>query len=482
MLKFTIDQKLSRFEKEIVYTWNLVNSLSLFKQAPQSHPSPAHSKPFWIYYGDAPPSECPFPDLWIWASPFFYETYLNSDRLPESIYFTDKIISFFPKGDITDHNYIHQMNHGLFLRLDILATTFILSSLYEEYLPHATDEHGRFDLSTTLAEKFGFKFRAVIHEYSKLLLQITQPERPYQGPKNLTVCLGMDIDHRDANFSIRNYCSPRKALKFGFRHQEPSIFLQQIKEWFLRNKPQPESLCHPKNSAIFLTNLGIEATFFFIARPTQGIDNDAPYSVLDGDIRASAKHIHDEGHEIALHGSYHSLTDPSSINQEVKELQNSWQIPIHGGRQHYLRWNPSFWEYYQQAGLQYDSSVSCYLGFGIRNGLVSPYQPFDINKRKKLSIYEYPILISDQFIKGYPPLEVVEPFLQDARNLINTVREAEGCLSTMWHNTSFSYMINPFGMKAFQQLFDPSQMKFMTFGNHLRSLPNDQAPRHSAFS
>ena len=71
---------------------------------------------------------------------------------------------------------------------DPLAATFFMVSRYEEYLPHRTDQHGRFSATESIAYREGFLDEPVVEQWAQMIaaalherypnLPIRQPSRP----------------------------------------------------------------------------------------------------------------------------------------------------------------------------------------------------------------------------------------------------------------------------------------------------------------
>lgn len=62
---------------------------------------------------------------------------------------------------------------------DILAATFYLLSRYEEYLPYASDQHGRFPATASLAYQHQFLDEPIIHHWIKAFQQALRKKFPF---------------------------------------------------------------------------------------------------------------------------------------------------------------------------------------------------------------------------------------------------------------------------------------------------------------
>ena len=94
--------------------------------------------------------------------------------------------------------------------------------------------------------------------------------------------------------------------------------------------------------------------------------------------------------------------------------QSQW-----GGRQHYLRWeNPSTWENWEGAGLDYDSTV----GFADRRlplGTSHEFAAFHLRRRRPLRLRERPLLVMDRTLFDYMGLSPRRPSRRSSRSRAN---------------------------------------------------------------
>jgi hypothetical protein len=111
--------------------------------------------------------------------------------------------------------------------------------------------------------------------------------------------------------------------------------------------------------------------------------------------------------------------------------QSQW-----GGRQHYLRWeNPSTWENWETAGLDYDSTVGFADRIGFRLGTSHEFPVFHLRRRQPLRLRERPLLIMDRTLFDYMRLSHDEA--EDAvLEIAGECRRAKGTLTLLWHNST----------------------------------------------
>lgn len=156
-----------------------------------------------------------------------------------------------------------------------------------------------------------------------------------------------------------------------------------------------------------------------------------------------------QGHELGFHPSYGTAENPSAFFQEFKRVQEAAPAPIRGGRQHYLRFlGSSTWKMWDDAGLEYDSTVGFNKVPGFRAGTAREYPVFDLHRRSQLSLKERPLIIMDCTLLEYGHNTIDDAF-DIAYQLAQNVRRHGGNMTLLWHN---SYLETPDKRELFSQL------------------------------
>ncbi len=162
---------------------------------------------------------------------------------------------------------------------------------------------------------------------------------------------------------------------------------------------------------------------------------DAPW------LEELMRNIHARGHEIGLHGSYESYRDPIKLRSEFASLLKAVERvkitqKIWGGRQHYLRWeNPTTWQIWEDAGLDYDATLGFADHAGFRCGTCHEFPVFNLRTRKMLRLRERPLIAMDTTLEKYMALSPRE-ILEKICYLSGVCRRYGGSLTLLWHNTS----------------------------------------------
>ncbi len=161
---------------------------------------------------------------------------------------------------------------------------------------------------------------------------------------------------------------------------------------------------------------------------------DADYEPQHPAIRTLMCRYHARGHEIALHPSYGSYQSPEITVAEAARLrrvaseegieQAKW-----GGRMHYLRW--------EQAGMNYDSTLSYVDGPSFRCGTCFECPTFDLVAGEPLSLRVRPLVAMECSVKDscYLGLGSGQAAQAKLAQLKNAYRAAQGCFTMLWHNS-----------------------------------------------
>jgi len=155
------------------------------------------------------------------------------------------------------------------------------------------------------------------------------------------------------------------------------------------------------------------------------------------------KKICGRGHEIGLHTSYNSFRSTDQVKKEFERLisvaekegicQDVW-----GGRQHYLRWEaPTTWRAWEEAGLDYDSTLTFADHVGFRCGVCFEYPVYDILQRKPLALRERPLIVMEGSMLGGQYMRLShEKSLSLIQKLAETCKMFNGDFTLLWHNSS----------------------------------------------
>jgi hypothetical protein len=344
------------------------------------------------------------------------------------------------------------------LGLDVFGAAFFMLTRYEELTSGQRDEHERFPAPASIAAREGFLHRPIVNEYAEILwaaLARIWPRLERQ-PRTYRERPTHDVDHpltadRQAR---RQLVSMAGDL---IRRGDAALSVRRLL-WLARGA-RPEG--DPLNTFDLLMDLseerGLVSAFYFIAGPTQApLDGD--YSLGASWIRSLLGRIHARGHEIGLHTSYGTFRDPERTRAEAERLrricreegieQEAW-----GGRQHYLRWeNPGTWQNWEDAGLDYDSTVGFADSPGFRSGTCFEHPVFNLETRRALRLRERPLIVMEQSALSYLGLGE-----EEALDLVGDLRVVckrfGGDFVFLWHN---SQVVGRRASRMYEQALDRS--------------------------
>ena len=334
-------------------------------------------------------------------------------------------------------------NCNLHLPIDIFGGIFFLLSRYEEAVEGAVrDRFGRFPAKASLAFRESFLERPLVDEYVEILWSMLLRLRPGLRRRNHRYAL--HVSH-DVDVPFLGCGVPMNRLVRG---AAGDIIVRRAPVQAARRLVSSLfglSDSDPGNTFDFLMSsserAGAVGEFYFMATD-RTCPLDATYDLEDPEIEGLMTAIHSRGHRIGLHPGFETFMDAAKTGDEFERLRRSCdrfgvRQDRWGGRQHYLRWAPCTWQNWEDAGLDYDSSVGFADHVGFRAGTCREFPVFNLRTEKQLSLREKPLVamertLLDPTYMGLSPAECVAKM----GTLAATCRRFGGTLSILWHNTS----------------------------------------------
>jgi hypothetical protein len=328
------------------------------------------------------------------------------------------------------------------LGVDVFGSAFFALTRYEEVAKPDRDNRERFPAKGSLAYQEGFLSRPVVNEYTEVLWWALKRLWPELRRKRRTfqVRLTHDVDRPACATSL-----PRtlKGIAKDVTERRSLPLAKRRALSFVRNKRGKlhTDLCNTFGFIMDLSETqGLRGSFYFMTDRSAGII-DGNYSIADPWIRELLRHVHERGHEIGLHPSYNTFRDPGQILREFNLLRQATEAEgisqaKWGGRQHYLRWEaPATWQAWEDAGLDYDATLSFADRIGFRCGTCYEYPTFNLRTRTPLKLREQPLIAmeSSALDKHYMnlPLELARV---EFGKLKAYCRMFGGDFNLLWHN------------------------------------------------
>lgn len=353
-----------------------------------------------------------------------------------------RIPVIYGDGRASESGMLQRSEHSVECGLDIFGSCFFILTRYEEVVLPDRDEHDRFPAQCSIAYQAGFLDVPIVNVYTELLWFLCKSLWPGLERKRRASVkrISHDVDH--PFFALRRNiwgilkgsavevvkrrdmeAAYRKALMLGGRSLRVKRDPYYTFPWLMEVSERA----------------GLRSSFYFIPEHTDP-EYDGQYSLDDPEIEQLMLEIHQRGHEIGLHPSYQTYLSPSRIKHQwglLKRKVDELGIkqPIWGGRQHFLRWRaPDTWQHWEDAGLNYDSTLGYSNYPGFRCGVCYEYPVFQLAERRMLQLRERPLVIMEKVIlhdggwKG-------ESAFEEIRRYYRECMKYNGEFTLLWHNS-----------------------------------------------
>jgi len=368
-------------------------------------------------------------------------------EIPEKVRATNRLFDHIPvlfaneeKQDIL----YKETSQGISLGLDVFGGAFWALTRYEEFVLPTKDEHGRFPIHASLAFQESFLERPVINEYLEILWASFEHLWPLlqRKARKARVFLSHDVDIP--------LCAAGRSRASVYRSVLVDIVIRHDIDLALRRRKAYQEAKKnifdndPCNTFELIMDTSDkqsrQSEFNFICEPAAG-EMVGNYDLGSPWFRKLLRRIHERGHVVGLHPSYMSWEKPGQVQQEYRKLrkicreekieQDKW-----GGRQHYLRWNnPHSWQYWETAGLNFDSTLGFAEQAGFRCGVCFEYPVFNLVTRQTLKLRERPLIAMD--VTLFPGWRFDFKMCFEKIITMNSIcRFFKGDFTLLWHNSS----------------------------------------------
>jgi len=348
-------------------------------------------------------------------------------------------------GDLKSHldgpNHAQNTPNGqeFWLPIDIFGACFFMLTRYEELVKTDRDEHNRFPPKAMLAHQEGFIERPIVNEYIEILWSGLKRVWPslIRKKREYRLLLSHDVD------DILSVVG--KPLKQVIRRIGGDLIVRRDLIMVLRNMQAAWLGCaekDPFNTFDFIMDLseknGVSSTFNFMT-DLGHTKYDQRYNIDHPWARHCLRRIVQRGHLIGFHPTYGSYLNAERTKSEFLRLkmaaeeegaeQNEW-----GGRQHYLRWqNPTTWQHWEEAGLNYDSTLGFADLIGFRTGCCYEYPVFNLQERKKLNLRERSLMVMDGTVTDRDGT-ITNILWGKIFHLNDICKKFSGDFTLLWHN------------------------------------------------
>lgn len=326
------------------------------------------------------------------------------------------------------------------INIDIFGSIFFMLSRYEEHVVGSRDMHNRFSSGFSLASIEGLINRPVVNEYLEIFWYFLIQRAPLTRKKRLyQLVLTHDVDRLLTTINKPASCILRNTYGDVFSRKSLALAARRVSAFLRRGERRVSEDPSMRGFDMIMSlseNMGVESHFYFIANDDRfGIDGD--YSIHDSVVRQLMCQINLRGHHIGLHPSYHSYKCLDTLVAECSRLRCIMdnldiQSGLLGGRQHYLRWEPSItWQNWEEAGLDYDSSLMFPDEVGFRCGICYEFPVYSLKQRRRLKLLESPLIVMDATLfNGRSDEQAFDVF----QNLKSKVQFFNGNFVVLFHN------------------------------------------------
>jgi hypothetical protein len=375
-------------------------------------------------------------------------SYFEFSTIPSNILYVENSFVFDKNIPIIfgDNELIVEDNQ-ISVGIDIFASCFFMLSRWEEYVSQEKDKHDRNFAKSSLAYKFNFLERPIVNEYTEFLWKLLKHLDPslVRKERKARTIVSCDVDYPYDLAKNSVIHTARRSLGLVLKGNYSKFHYPILN--YLRGKEDTKyDLYNSRINWIMDVNekCGNRVTFNFI--PFQTDPNfDGQFNITDPIIEKLLVNIVQRGHELGVHPGYQTYNNAELFKQSVEIFKSQLErLGIDssrlGGRQHYLRWKfPETLSFYEQARLQYDSTLGYADCAGFRCGTCYEYTLFDVLNRKTLALKERPLIVMEGtvFDKQYMNLGHTYSAGNQMLYYKNTCKKYNGDFTLLWHNTYF---------------------------------------------
>ncbi len=448
-MKIYYQTEKNNYKKQIKYIFDLFSKILGITFIQTNNFSNLKEEDILISYSKKrPKTKCKIIN--IIPSNFFGKNYLGLESLPKLPLNRYNNLPIIYQGKNKIEKHIKKYDKFIETDIDIIASSFFMITRYEEIIQKNKNKLNGFPATATIAYKENFLNRPIVNEYIELLwswinnFNMGFKRKKSWGNKDFAVCLTHDIDH------IKKYriYPPLGSLKRALQKRK-------IKKAFSILKDYLKTKLHLKKDLLldtfeYIINLeqkyNFNSSFYFIT-------NNKDYSLNNSQTKNIITKLNKKGFEIGIHPSFNAYNNLPVLKKEKAKLEQIIKKPIMGGRQHYLKWEcPQSWNIWEEANLQYDSTVGFNEYEGFRSGICHPFQPFDIINNKIIKIYEVPLILMDWTLIFGQKLSP-EKGLKKMLDLLKLTKKYHGVFVLLWHNSYMTNLFTPKWKKCFEKFY-----------------------------
>jgi hypothetical protein len=172
--------------------------------------------------------------------------------------------------------------------------------------------------------------------------------------------------------------------------------------------------------------------FFLVPAKTGRLDRN----ILPGETALQTLiRLHAGKYTIGVHPSWQSGDDPALIRKEKETIENIAKVKVTASRQHFIRFTlPATFRQLTEAGIREDFSMGYGSINGFRASVASPFYWYDLEREQSTGLLLFPFCYMEA--NSYYEQKFSAPqALEEMRHYFFEVKNVNGTLITIWHNT-----------------------------------------------
>ncbi|HMS51955.1 MAG TPA: polysaccharide deacetylase family protein, partial [Chitinophagales bacterium] len=358
-------------------------------------------------------------ELFFYAAPLLFERGIKPQTFKIERY-RDTVIFYIAKNSSD-------------LPFDLFAATFYLITRYEEYLPHKTDQHGRYPAEESLAYHEQFLHQPVIdiwaHWLWAILLryypQLPVTKRGYRFIPTYDIDLAYAYANKGLLRSIGGYLQDARLLNY-------QAILERTKV-LLRLKTDPFDTFNWQFE--LQKKYRFKPVYFILLCEYAQFDKNISFENLQ--FQELICRIADFS-EVGIHPSYNSNKDVRILQAETTNLEFVLRKEIKRSRQHYIKLHlPNTYQNLIELAINKDYTMGYPQKPGFRASTCSSFFFYDLTLEMETKLKIFPFTVMDVTLQQYQQLKPDQAFAA-VLPLIEQVKAVNGIFSTIWHNHTLS--------------------------------------------
>lgn len=362
-------------------------------------------------------------------TPLILEKYIFDEYIP---------LLFIPRNFKSNDNWFFINKNNIIIKVDIFGSVFFMLSRYEEFVSFKPDRHERYDSKHSIIIKNNLNLYPIVDTYISILKYFLKSKDPslFFKKNKFNVNLSIDFDrpfcYINTKVNIKTFLWFIKnknfisSLEFLYYYLVKIIFRRDI--YIICLKKQLDKAKKFKFSVqVFVMNAKKDT-------------HDSGYNPKNTTILKILNYALKSGHSIGFHPSYNTFTDSCLYHEEKMGLESKLKIKIVSNRQHYLKMKiPYTWRQYDYNNIEQDHSIGYHDNIGFRAGTSYRFRLYDLIQRKKLIVYENPLIIMDSGLLKCQNKREFNLIFNNVLKIIDICKYYDGNFSFLWHNSSFNF-------------------------------------------